>query len=76
MALFYCPIVYGYQSLNDYRKFLIQQKNGVVNKNFGFFPKHLKLFACGKPSRNSSDKPCEGYRIPRTKKITQTTNGG
>ena len=36
-----------------------------------FLPKHLKLFACGKPSRNSSNKACEGYRIPATKKITQ-----
>jgi len=36
MALFHCPIVYGYQSLNDYRKFLIQQKTGVVNKNKGY----------------------------------------
>ncbi|HBU08504.1 MAG TPA: hypothetical protein DEA99_04780 [Candidatus Omnitrophica bacterium] len=25
-----------------------------------FTPKHLKLFACGKPSRNPSNKPCEG----------------
>ncbi|MFZ2602395.1 MAG: hypothetical protein WAX79_00115 [Candidatus Omnitrophota bacterium] len=33
-----------------------------------FIPKHLKLFVCGKPSRNSSNKPCEGYRIPGTKK--------
>jgi hypothetical protein len=41
-----------------------------------FIPKHLKLFASGKPSRNSSNKPCEGYRIQRTKKITQTTKGG
>jgi hypothetical protein len=41
-----------------------------------FIPKHLKLFACGKPSRNSSNKSCEGYRTQGTPKITQSTKGG
>ena len=33
---FYCPIVYDYQSLNDYRKLFIHQKNAIVNKKNGF----------------------------------------
>ncbi|MBU1999284.1 MAG: hypothetical protein KKE64_07315, partial [Candidatus Omnitrophica bacterium] len=39
----------------------------VLLKMF-FLPKHLKLFACGKPSRNPSNKPCEGNRMSSTKK--------
>jgi hypothetical protein len=39
-------------------------------------PKHLKLFACGKPSRNPSNRPCEGYRMSGTKKSLKTTKGG
>jgi len=45
----------------------------VVLLGILFIPKHLKLFACGKPSRNSFNKSCEGYRTQGTPKITQST---
>jgi len=48
----------------------------VVLLKILFIPKHLKLFACGKPSRNSANNSCEGYRTQGTPKITQFTKGG